>query len=457
VNCATHRSFWHSELSESDWSSCIPFSGNSKADVVIVGGGFTGLSTAINLMQKNAGANVLLLESDFVGYGASGRNSGYVWPNFSTYVYMMRLFGFEKTRAAYRYAAEACDYVADLVQEHGIECHYRKPGTVQAALGASFEDAMEADLALRQRLSGTVEVERLDADAISKKIGTRIASAGWFDPNVAFVQPARLALGLKQVARDLGAKIYEASPAIFFQREQRGVTITTPRGNIHADRVVIATNAYTGFLKGLPELRLNKHQHPMYVHSEITAPLPESTWSAMGWNSSAGFITHGPVNHFMHRTKDGRIHWGCDAFLDVPRRGARGLNFRVGYSNTMSQHLQQFFPGINGLEGVQQWGGPVSITADGVFHLSFLKDERVLISVGCNGNGVATAHLNGKTVAELLNGETTERTETWFVSRRPVKWPGPLAASLGLRLLSAVIRRQTNSRIKRSNIPFDHI
>lgn len=452
VDYGTHRSFWFTELP--DLASSPALSGKQRADVVVIGGGFAGLATAINLRQLAPSIRVTLLEAEHIGFGASGRNSGYVWPRVTTYGYLKHLFGLSRTREVYSYAARSCRYVEELISEFSLDSEYRKPGAICAAIEPRYAAEMRAQLSFLRDLGGVRELREMTRHEVRAEIDSPMLHEGFFDPDIGYIQPAKHARGLKRVALGLGVVIHEMSPAIGISCGPHRVEITTPGGQLVADRIVLATNAYTNSLIGLNELGVRRHQYPGYVHCEITDVLSERSWQVSGWRAACGLITAGPITHFMHRTSDSRIHWGCDVYFDIPRPAQMGPEYLPDYSKIMGQHLDQYFPALAPVRPVHQWGGPVALTPDGLPHLGFVKSERVLLAAGCNGNGVAMAHLNGRTAAELLLGKQTEATTAWFVKRRPWRWPGRLVAFLSLDLLTRCLRFSARRRLATCATPF---
>jgi glycine/D-amino acid oxidase-like deaminating enzyme len=248
------------------------------------------------------------------------------------------------------------------------------------------------------------------------------------------IQPVRHNRALADLARRLGVTIYEHTPAIHMAESDHEVVVKTPSAKLRADRVVLATNGYTHLLKGPVGAAVKRQQRPVFAYNTVSRPLTAEEWSGLKWAKRNAIYSFGPSNHFGSPTLDGRIHWCSDRFIGIPGGNDMSIEYADGYNETLKLQTEQFFPSLKNLELTHHWGGPVSATIDRIFHLGFLnKKRRIFLSVGCNGNGVALTHLNGKIIAEQLTGCKSELSDLWFVNMKTRRWPFSGLSTLGIK------------------------
>ncbi len=393
--------------------------GEQRADVVVIGGGYTGLSTAFHLKKLDRSIDVKVLESHICGYGASGRNGGFSMTLFGLTKAITQLrFGRERAVAAQRYMEEAVDYLHHLITENKLDCDYEQSGYLLVATSSAQKRRLEHEfkIAERWRLNG---IERWDGQRLRREFQTRAYLLGWFEPRCGILHPAKLARAMKRLAESRGAVIYENSPVQRISRTGQGAfRVITEKGVITADAMVLATNAYS---IAFPELRAL--QTPIFTHIVLTEPLSDEQMAAIGWRCRAGIEDARNFIHYYRLTRDNRIAMGGgDVTLTFGRNLNKDINARI--FRHLERHLLTIFPQLEGIRFTHRWGGPVSITTDMAPVIGFLgKDRRAVFSLGCIGHGVSMTHYNGLTIAELLCGQSTPRTEMFFVGRKIIPWP----------------------------------
>ena len=408
------ESFWLSTCG--DYAANPPLAGDATVDVAIVGAGFTGLSTAYHLRGADSGIRVAVLESEIVGFGPSGRNAGFSTTNFGLEPVMtMALFGHQRTAEAHRYMERAVGCVDSLVREHGIECDYSFPGFLRVATVPAHLRRIRRDLEILAS-AGVRGIEWLDAAALRAEVDSPHFLGGLWEPRAALLNPAKLVRGLKRIAEAAGAAIYERTPVTSLSTGTR-LTLHTPSGTVRAEKVVLATNAYSHLI---PQLR--PRQTPAFTHMTVTEPLTDGRLAAIGWRREQGIENMRNLVHYIRLTPERRLAiGGSDVSIAFGRNMNRDANARV--FGELERAASRFFPALKGVRFTHRWGGPVSITADMVPALGELCDERVLYAVGCMGHGVPLAHLNGRTLADLAMERKTDLTDVWFVNRRVLPWP----------------------------------
>jgi len=390
--------------------------GPRTVDVAVIGGGYTGLSTAYNLKTDSPGLTVAVLEASVVGFGASGRNGGFNMTLFGLEPAVTKaLFGQQRTVEAHRYMERAVDYVRDLVARHGLQSEYEHPGFLRVATTPGFVRRIQHDLEILTQM-GIGGLEWWDADRVRAEIASPLALGAWWEPRCGLLNPARQVRELKRIALAAGAQIYEHTPVLTIER-QGGFTLHTPGGSISAQKLVFATNAYSHLF---PELR--SKETPAFTHMVVTEPLNPQQQAAIGWKNRQGIEDARNFVHYLRLTADQRIAiGGSDVSLSYGREMQRDLNPRVFHD--LERDVVRMFPALKGIRFADRWGGPVSVPIDMAPAIGFLGDRRAIYSLGCVGHGVSMAHLNGRTIADLVLERDTDLTRVWFVGRKMIPWP----------------------------------
>ncbi|HUI27458.1 MAG TPA: FAD-binding oxidoreductase [Candidatus Kryptonia bacterium] len=390
--------------------------GDLSVDVAIIGGGFTGLSTAYNLRRDNSGMNVAVLESEVIGYGASGRNGGFSMTLFGLEPTITKLFfGRERLVEAHRYMERAVDYVDALVREHRMQSDYWFPGFLRVATTPGYARRIQHDLDLLSAM-GITGISWIDADALRAEVDSPLFLGAWWEPRCGLLNPAKQVRELKRVALQVGAAVFEHTPVTRIERGTR-FALHTPGGIVHADKIVLATNAYSHLI---PELR--SKQAPVFTHMVVTEPLSDAQLATIGWRNRQGLEDARNLVHYFRLTADNRLAMGgSDVTLAYGQDLDRDLNARIFAD--LERDVVRLFPGLRGVRFTHRWGGPVSVPTQMVPEIGQLGDPRALYSLGCVGHGVSLTHLNGRTLADLIAERKTDLTEVWFVNRRSVPWP----------------------------------
>lgn len=422
--------------SKSWWLESLPHTitpnpsleGTQKADVVVIGGGYTGLSAGYHLKQINPGIDVRIIESDVCGYGASGRNGGFSMTLFGLTKGITKFrFNDEKAKSAHQYMEEAVDYLHDVITQNNIDCDYERSGYLLVGTSPAQVKRIHHDFKIMEKW-GLGGVERWGRDRLSAEFETNFYKEGWFEPRCGIVNPARLARGIKDLAEKNGAVIYEQSPVIKFEKKApSGFIVHTEKGTIESEYLVFATNAYSILFPELKNLQI-----PAFTHIVISEPLTQKQYDSIGWKCRAGVEDARDLIHYYRLTKDNRIVMGGgDVSFGYGGDLNRDLNDRIFW--LLETHVLEVFPQLKGIQFTHRWGGPVSITLDMAPVIGYLGgDKKAIFSLGCMGHGVSLTTLNGKTIAELITGQQTHRTNMFFVGRKMFPWPSdPIPFGLG--------------------------
>lgn len=418
------RSFWVHDYGA--YTPNPPLQDDIAVDVAVVGGGFSGMSSAWNIKQHDSSADVALIESEVVGFGASGRAAGWVMTQFGLDQMMIKsIYGLEKARAAFRYCSAGVDYVRKMLAEHDMQSDYHHPGLMRVAFGEKWLPVLEATKRYYEDM-GVADVQWMDKKAVEDEINSPLIMAAVFEHNMGHLNPCKHVREWKRIVMDGDIDVYEQTPAIDIDRKGRKVKIKTPGGSISADKVVLATNAYTHLLSGEVGDKLRRDQSPIFPQLIITEPLTGAQWDDLGWKRRCSI--EGTLNLF-HNTnpyKD-RVIFSFPHHLGYSRGGEMNRDFNARNIQVTVDHFHKIFPTLKGVKVAQAWGGPVSATMDLVPHIGFFGDERIIYTTGCWGHGIALTQQNGRTIADLVMDRQTDRTDFWIVNRKPKKWlPNPL-------------------------------
>lgn len=401
--------------------------GSQKADVVVIGGGYTGLSVGYHLKQIKPNMDVRIIESDVCGYGASGRNGGFSMTLFGLTKGITKFrFDDEKARSAHKYMEAAVDYLHEVITQNNIDCDYEKSGYLLVGTSPAQVKRVEHDFTIMEKW-GFGGVQRWGRDRLATEFQTDFYQLGWFEPRCGILNPAKLARGLKGLAESKGAVIYEQSPVKSFSRDgASGFIVRTETGEIRSEYLVFATNAYSVLFPELKSL-----QRPAFTHIVMSDPLSNEQMASIGWGCRAGIEDARDLIHYYRLTKDNRIVMGGgDVSFGYGTDLNKDLNEKI--FTHLKNHVVEVFPQLKGIGFTHQWGGPVSVTLDMAPVIGYLgADHKVIFSLGCIGHGVSMTTMNGRTIAEMISGEKTERTDMFFVGRKTFPWPSdPLTYGL---------------------------
>ena len=413
------RSYWLEQLG--DITPNPSLEGENETDIAIIGGGYTGLSTAYHLKTYDKGVEVALLEAEICGYGASGRNGGFNMTLFGlTPTQTMKTFGVEKGREARKFMEESVDYLANFIKEREVECEYEGSGYLLVATNKAQVKRLKEEFKAAEKMDFD-GVEVWDRERLREEFNTEKYLLGWFEERCGILNPAKWARELKRLAEDAGARIYEYSPVLKVDKNGRDgykYVLKTPKGILKAKRVVFATNAYSILF-----LELYKLQTPAFTRIVLTEPLTDEQMESIGWRNRAGIEDARNFIHYYRLTKDNRILvGGGDVGVTYGRNMEKDLD-RKNFEE-LKRYLLWVFPQLKGIKFTHEWGGPVSITLDMAPAIGFLdRDKTMIYALGYIGHGVSATFNIGRTLAELLLNMDTHRTKLFIIGRKVSTWP----------------------------------
>jgi len=407
------KSFW---LESGDYIENEPLKEHINTDIAIIGGGFTGLTTAYFLKKYEPSINVALLESEVIGFGASGRNGGFSMTLFGLDLGITVLrFGKQKALEAHRYMEQSVDLVQQLVKQHNIDSDYEHPGFLRVATSDKHVKKLKKEIELAHKL-GITGIEWLDEKETKEQVNSPIYKGAWWEPKCGLLNPAKQARGLKKIIEEKGVKVYEKSPVIEITRERKFL-LKTPTGSVKSEKMVFATNAYSHLI---PQLK--RKQCPVFTYIVLTEPLNENHFNEIGWKNRQGIEDSRNLVHYYRLTKDNRLLMG-GRDITIPFGSDMNKDYNEKIFKQLEDDIVKTFPSLKGIKITHRWGGPVSVTLDLAPVIGFLGDKNAIYSIGCIGHGVSLTHMNGWTIAELLLEKETERTNIFFVNRKVIPFP----------------------------------
>lgn len=428
--------FWLEQaLAQDPGQSCPPLAGATTADVCIVGGGYTGLWTAIEIKQQAPETDVVLLEAQGCGFGASGRNAGWMTSWFDELDGVVERWGEESGLWLADETSATIERIGAFVEEHGIDCHYRQSGSLWVASAPPQIEVIREAADAARRLGRGHLIEDVDAAEIERRTASPRHLEGIFITDGATVQPALLARGLRRVALELGVRIHEGSAMVKLERTSPAKVIT-PAGVVEAGQVVIASNAWAAQLR---ELR----RSIFVVGSQMLMTEPVAGIEELPWSNGELFGDARMFVHAVHVTPEGRILFGRGG-------GAAGAFNRVTPKHfydpagaaAVERDFRAWFPQYADVRITHAWGGAVDRAPGHLPFVGALGDhENVHYGLGYSGNGVGPSGMVGRILGRRALGIEDEYTRSAIVSGPPGYLPPEPLRFAGGVLVREVVRR----------------
>ena len=419
--------------------------GSVEVDVLVIGGGYTGLWSAIRAAEDRPGASVLLLEAERVGGAASGRNGGFVSSSLTHGLANGLRHWPKEIDVLERLGRENLDGMERDLETFGIDCSFERVGKIAVAVHPHQVEELRAGVATAARHGRTTHF--LDRDAVRERVDSPTYLAGVWDPagNV-LVNPARLAWGLADAAEGLGVRIHEGTAVTALRDAGATVEATTAAGLVTAKSVVLATNAFPALLK-----RLRPYTVPVYDYALGTAPLTPAQLASIGWSGREGMTDAGNEFHYYRLSDDNRILWGgYDAVYHYGSRIDPSLDERRETFDLLAGQFFETFPQLAGLEIDYAWGGVIdTCTRFSAFYGTALGGKAAY-AMGFTGLGVAATRFAADVVTDLLAGRDTERTRLKMVRSKPIPWPPEPLRSFGINVTKASLSASDHNGGKRN-------
>ena len=404
-----------------------PLDGDARADVCVVGGGYTGLWTALAVRDREPSARVVLLDAERCGAGPSGRNGGFVHGYWANVAETRATLGDDGALAL----ARAGERILPAVRALADDVWLREGGMLKVSSAASQDAAIDASVAAAAALGFEAQAVPLDAEALAERIRSPVFRRGVFYPDGATVQPARLVRALRRAVREAGVDLYERTAAVAIENG----SVQTPSGRVAADAIVVATNAAAS---GWRPVRRHVTNFGSYV--VLTEPVPELL-EEIGWTGGQAIVDGRMFLHYFRTTNDGRVLMGSGT-------GPIGFGGRVDdrfvhdlpTAARAERGLRRLLPGLAAARIERAWGGPIDVSADHLPFFGTVPGTRVHYGLGYSGHGVGPSWLGGQILASLALGRDDEWTALPLATRRvPALPPEPLKRLGGGLVRAAVL------------------
>ena len=436
-----HRPFW---LDRSERPEARPaLTGDIHADLVVVGGGLSGLWAAYEARRRFPDWSVVLLEGQRIAEGASGRNGGFVAASLTHGLGNGLARWPDELPELVRQGQSNLEDIVGVIKSERIDCDLVRSGELDVAV----EDYQVADLrdvvAEAARLG--LNWQFLDRDEVRARVDSPTYRAGVLDRDgVVMVDPARLTWGLAAAAERAEVAIHEHTRVTGIERSGSGLRVTTDFGSVRAGRVALATSAFPPLLK-----RLGHYVVPVYDSVLMTEPLSRDQRDAIGWEDRVGIGDAGNQFHYYRMSEDGRILWGgYDASY---YGGFNPMHERQGAPFArLSEHFRYTFPQLDGLRFTHAWAGAIDTCSRFSAFWGTAYDGRLSYSLGFTGLGVGASRFGAQVMLDLLSGERTERTGLEMVQTKPIPFPPEPIRGFGIRVTRRAIDKADRNEGRRN-------
>jgi len=431
--------FWLEGLSAASFPT---YSGTDLWDLAVVGGGYTGLWTALQAKERDPSLRVVVLEGKTVGHAASGRNGGFVEASLTHGEANGQSRFPQEYERLDQLGLENLDELEATIQRLGIDCDFERTGS----LAVATEDYQIDEL--RRAHNGTTEIF-YDTDGVREQLASPTYLAGlWSTRSTAIVNPGKLAAGLARACADAGVEIFEHSPVKHLDSEllDSPVTLSLDGGFVRADRVALATNAYPSLLA-----RFRLHTVPVYDYVLMTEPLTDAQLASIGWNERQGVADTANQFHYYRLSADNRILWGgYDAIYHYGGRIRSAYENRPESYVKLASHFFTTFPQLEGVKFSNRWAGVIDTSTRFCAFYSLARQGRVAYAAGFTGLGVAATRFAANVMLDLLFEEKSERVSLELVKSLPAPFPPEPAAYLGIQATRRALDRADHEEGRRS-------
>ncbi|PWU52792.1 FAD-dependent oxidoreductase [Micromonospora globispora] len=412
-----------------------PLTGADSTDLLVIGGGYAGLWTALLAKQADPDRDVLLVEAGTCGWAASGRNGGFCAASLTHGLAngVDRFPG--EIDELERLGRENLDAIAATVAEHRIDCDFERTGELSVAVEPYQLAGLAEDAELARRYGHDVDL--LDRDEVRAEVDSPTYLGGMWDRDrVAMLDPAKLAWGLRRACLDLGVRIHEHTRVTGLRRDDGGLRASTAGGDevapgsVRARQVALATNAFPPLLR-----RLRAWLVPVYDYALMTEPLTPAQRDAIGWRNRQGLADTGNQFHYYRITADGQILFGgYDAIYHYGNRTAPELEQRAATFTALAEHFFTTFPQLADVRFSHRWGGVIDTCTRFCPFFGTAYDGRLAYTAGFTGLGVGATRFGARVMLDLLAGEDTPLTRLDLVRSKPLPFPPEPFRATGINL-----------------------
>lgn len=426
--------------------------GERSADVVVVGGGYTGMWAAWQLKALEPGARVVLLEGEVCGYGPSGRNGGFCNVMWFSLPNMRARWGDEAALAVARASAEAVAGIESFCRQQEVEAWFRRGGYLQVSTAPAHDGAWDAPVAACRELGEGDAVAPLDPAAVAARCASPAFRGGAFYPDAATVQPARLAFGLRQRLHEAGVEIFERSPVRALRSQAGGVRAETNAGAVLASRAVIAVGGAAKAARG----PLRDALTVTSSHIVLTEPVPD-VLEEIGWTGGECITDSRALIDYFRTTPDDRIAfgWGGGRIAMGARLGGRA-EVDAEVTAAAAERLYEYFPALrepgHGRDGAAKlthaWGGPIDVSPTHLPVVVPLTGGRAFVGAGYTGNGVGPSYMVGRILASLALDRRDGHSRLPLVDPSPQRVPPEPLHWFGGEIIRRALNRKEEAQLR---------
>ncbi len=425
---ARQEVFW---IEDSPGDPYPRLSGDLSCDLAVVGGGYSGLWTALLAKRENPGARVVLIEGRRIGWAASGRNGGFCEASLTHGDENGRSRFAEEFDLLQRLGMQNLDQIESTVAELGLDAEFERNGAIDLATEPHQVEWLRKTADERGDEPESAygpSVRFLDAEAVQAEVHSPTYLGGLLrTKDSALVHPAKLARALARACETAGVAIFEHSPV---RGIGDGATLYTDEGVVRSQRTALATNVFPSLLK-----RNRLATVPVYDYVLMTEPLSAEQLASIGWSGRHGLGDSANQFHYYRLTRDNRILFGgYDAIYHFGGRVRERYEDRPETFRRLASHFFTTFPQLEGLTFTHRWAGAIDTCGRFCAFFGTAREGKVAYATGYTGLGVAATHFGAQVMLDLLAGRSTERTELAMVRSRPLPFPPEPAAAIGINL-----------------------
>ena len=413
----TAHGYWLEEVGHIEPAPQL--SGERGADVVVIGGGYTGMWAAWQVKRLEPDASVVLLECEVCGHGPSGRNGGFCNVMWFSLPNMRERWGDAAALAVTRASREAVSGIEGFCRDEGVDAWFRRGGYLQVSTAPAHDGAWEEAVAACRELGQIDAVRPLASGEVAERCASPAFRGGAFYPDAATVQPARLALGLRERLLGAGIEVFERSPVRRLEGSPGGVFARTGGGAVRAGSAVVAI----GGAAKAPRAPLRNSLTVTSSHIVLTEPVPD-VLEEIGWTGGECITDSRSLIDYFRTTPDGRIAFGWGGgriALGARLRGRSEIDAEV--ISAAAARLRDYFPALAGSRLTDAWGGPIDVSPTHIPIVVPLRGGRAFAAAGYTGNGVGPSHMVGRTLASLALDRRDKHTRLPIVDPAPQRVP----------------------------------
>jgi glycine/D-amino acid oxidase-like deaminating enzyme len=426
--------FWRDTVT--DPVTTTPLDGDIACDLAIVGGGFSGLWSALKACERMPELRIVVLEGGQMGNAASGRNGGFCAPSISHGVSNAVARWPGEAGALVRLGRENLDGLEADLDTYAIDAEFEREGKLNVAATPWQADGLRDMHATYARFG--IETQLLEGAALDARFDTPRYHAGLFEPNYALVNPAKLVDGLAKACVARGVQIFEDTKVTGLKSAENGVRVTTATGTITAKQAIIATNAAVSLLR-----RVRPSIIPIFDYTLMSEPLTDAQQKAIGWQGRYGIADSGNQFHYFRKSADNRILWGgFDAVYHYGSGRGEELHHRDASYTRIEANFRDAFPALGDIGFTHRWGGIIDTSARLTAFVGTAMGGRVAYAAGFSGQGVAATRFGALTMLDRLQGLETERTRLKMLRSIAVPFPPEPLRSFGIKWAQRDLARE---------------